>query len=363
MVARPPRRSRSLPGVLILLGLLPLVMAARWDWSGSVSVDQKIMDVEKPEQLAKAGTVVEVALKATVDVSDHLTASVKVCTSCHGATVDQAYAEIRAHPLANVEAGRINVPFGDYYLRHDPGNDVLQSKPLPYSMGHMLRFQADQFNLGVIPAPYSDQGASLYGDLWIKDSIQWWYAIYVVNGFRAAQPRDFVFKNQLDDAGFTDNNDDPAWGARLSVSQDILTMGGSYLRGAYDPASDYDYSAWGVDLALRLGNVQLRSEYLERDTEILVEESRDNLLKKGFYLQAESPLGRYLTLVGRFDGLLREGDPLGTANDQSSGVVRWTLGVNVSPTVDYSFRLGYEYWRFTDFRDVSVVHLGAVVAY
>lgn len=321
------------------------------------------MDVRNPQDITKWGTLVELALKATVDVSDHVTANVKACTSCHGITVDQAYAEIRAHSLANFEVGRINVPFGDYYLRHDPASDVLQSKPLPYSMGQMLRFRADQFNLGVIPMPYSDQGVSFFGDVWIKDSVQWWYSLYAVNGFRANTPRDFLFKSQVDDASFTDNNDSPAWGARLSVAQDLLSIGGSYLRGAYDPDSKYDYYAWGVDLALRLGTTQLRSEYVERDTEVLVEEGRDNLIKKGFYVQAEQPVGRYLTFVGRFDGLLREGDALGTENDLSSGILRWTLGVNVSPTIDYSIRLGYEYWRFTDFRDVNVLHLGAVIAY
>jgi hypothetical protein len=80
-------------------------------------------------------------------------------------------------------------------------------------------------------------------------------------------------------------------------------------------------------------------------------------------VQAETPVGRHLTFVGRFDGLLREGDPLGTDNDFLSSILRWTLGVNVSPVVDYAFRIDYEYWRFTDFRDVSVVHVGAVVAY
>ena len=347
-----------------LLGFLPpSASAARWDWSGSIAVDEKLLDVDAPETQTNSGAIVEWAMKATVEVSQKVTANVKLCTSCHGITPDQAYAEIRFHPLLNLEAGRINVPFGDYYLRHDPASDALASKPLPYAMGQMVRFRADQFNLGVLPMPYSDQGASFFGDVWIRDSIQAWYALYLVNGFRSPTPRDFNFKNQVADGGFIDNNGEPSWGARVSLAEERVSLGGSYLRGSYDPAGRFDYDARGVDLGVLLGGIQLRSEYLERNTDVQVDGERSRLVKRGFFVQVEAPAGRHVRFVGRFDGLLRKGDPLGTENDESSGIGRWTAGVNIAPAIDYVFRLDYEYWRFTDFADVRVAHIGVVVSY
>jgi hypothetical protein len=342
--------------------------AARWNWSGSVAVDH-LNIVNDPTQdsgepaLAKTGTTVEWSLKATVDLSDQLSANGKICTACHGLTVEQAYAELRFKPLLNLEAGRIKVPFGDFYLRTDPANDAFLSKPLPYAMGHMLRFQSDRFNLGVVPMPYVDHGVSLFGDVWVRDALQIWYALYAVNGFSSTVARDFTFKNQVAEPGLNDNNERPSWGTRLSLAQGPFAVGGSYIRGAYDPSADFDYEIWGVDASVYFFGARLRGEYLERQTDVLENDARRNLTKKGFFGQLEVPIREYLAVVGRFDGLLREGAPVGTVNDESSGIIRWTYGVNVMPSVDYSFRLQFEHWRFTDFAFSHVLHLGLVIAY
>jgi hypothetical protein len=349
----------------IALGVLAAAAdGARWNWSGSVVVDyKKILDVPDEEPLAKVGVIVEPSVKATVDVSDRITFHGRVCMACHGLTVDQAYGELRLHSLVNFEAGRINVPFGDFYLRHDPAADPFLSKPLPYAMGHMLRFQSDRFNLGAIPIPYVDHGASLYGDHWIRDALQIWYAAYAVNGFKSTLARDFAFKTQLGDAGFSDNNNELAWGTRVALALGPLTAGGSYLRGAYDPDSDYDYDIWGIDASAYWRGLQLRAEYVVRGTEVLEEETRAMLRKKAFYAQLEAPAGRHLELVGRFDGLLREGPPLGTENDASSALLRWTAGINVMPTINHALRFQYEHWRFTDFVNSDALRLGLVVSY
>lgn len=353
------------PLLALFLALPPEARAGRWDWSGSAAFDyMNLAGADNPQRIANAGMLLEWAQKVTVDVSDRLSVNAKVCTSCHGFAVDQAYAEIRVHTLVNIEAGRINVPFGDYYLRHDPANDVLPSKPLPYAMGGMLRFRSDQFNLGVIPMPYSDQGASLFGDIWINDANQIWYSIYLVNGFRAPAPRDFSFQTQTDNSGLgSDNNGSLSWGGRVSFAREAVSLGGSYLKGSYDPESRFEYAAWGVDLALKAAGIKVRSEYLERDTDVLTAEGPARLTKKGFYIQAEVPLERRLGVVGLLDGLLREGPSLGTENDERSGIVRWSLGLNVSPAIQYTFRLAYDHWRFTDFEDADVWHAGVVVAY
>jgi hypothetical protein len=338
--------------------------SARWSWSGSGVLDYKrVLGAHGQESLAKQGAIAQWNIKATVEVSEKTTVSARVCTSCHGLAVDQASAEIRFAPPLNLEAGRFNVPFGDFYLRHDPANDAFLSKPLPYEMGHMLRYQQTQFNLGVIPMPYVDQGASVFGDVWIEEKLQIWYGAYAVNGFRAGSAQDFAFLEQSSTAGFNDNNRDLSWGGRLALAQGAVAGGASYLRGAYDVEADYAYHAWGVDLAAHLFGAQMRGEYLQRHTEVATAAGDLILRKAGFYAQVERPVRGPFALVGRIDGLLREGPPLSTDNDDTSGIFRWTLGLNVAPAVDYAVRFQYEHWRFTDFGDADVVHVGAVVTF
>lgn len=368
--SRSPRRSR-LPAVVALACALLAgaddVRAARWTASGSAVLDYKsILDAPEDEPvLTKLGAVAEWSLKMNVDVSERVSASGRLCSACHGITINHAFAEVRLAPLANINAGRIEVPFGDFYLRQDPASDVFLSKPLPYAMGHMLRYQSDRFNLGVVPMPYVDEGAVLFGDVWIRDIWQIWYGVWGVNGFQSGTPRDFTFKDQLSDSGFSDNNDETSWGGRVAVARGAYTVGASFLRGDYDPKGKYDYTVFGFDASAWIRGVQLRGEYVARENHVylLGSGARGILRKKGFYLQAESPVVRHAQLVGRLDGLLRQGASLATDNDSSSGIIRWTAGINLVPSIDYSLRFQFERWRFTDFVDTSVLRFGLVTSY
>ena len=356
-------RVRVVVASVLVVAMASSAEAARWNWSGAITIDQqRVLDPPAGAPLGKEGTTVEASVKATVDLSEQVTATVRACTACHGLTVHQAFAEVRLAAPLNVQAGRIDVPFGEYHQRADPAIDRSLSKPLPFAMGHMLRYQSDRFNLGVLPMPFVDTGVSIFGDVWIRDTFQIWYAAYGVNGFQSGAPRDFAFKNQLGDGGFSDNNNDVSWGGRLALAQGPVSAGASFLRGRYDPDATADYSVWGLDASLWLRGVQLRGEYAAREADVLEGNVTSLLRKKGFYGQVEVPAGR-VTFLGRFDGLLRQGIPLGTENDASSGVVRWTGGVAFAPTVQYSVRMQYERWRFTDFVDSDVIHVGLVAAY
>lgn len=339
--------------------------AARWAWSGTASLQYRdLREVPDEDPLDKMGATVEWSLKAHVDVSERVSVSARLCSACHGITVNHAFAGIRLAGPLTLDAGRIEVPFGDFWQRHDPASDAFLSKPLPYAMGHMLRYQADRFNLGVLPVPYVDEGATLSGDWWYRDALQVWYAVYAVNGLQSGAPRDFTFKNQLGDGGWSDNNDEPSWGGRLSLGYGAFTAGASVLRGTYDPESDFDYTVWGLDGSAWLRGVQFRGEYVARENHVLdADGARTLLRKKGFVVQAESPSVRHVSVVGRLDGLLRQGPPLGTVNDESSGLVRWTAGVNVAPSMDWAMRLQFEHWRFTDFMESDVVRVGIVTSY
>lgn len=376
MIPRPPRsagrRPAWRPGMAAALAILlsaaaaSPVHAARWAFSGTASLQYRdLLDVPDDEEpLGKLGAVAEWSLKTRVEVSDRVAASARLCSACHDITVNHAFAEIRLAPRVTLEAGRIEVPFGDFWQRHDPASDAFLSKPLPYAMGHMLRYQSDRMNLGVLPMPYVDEGATVSADWWFRDAVQLWVAAWGVNGLQSGAPRDFTFKNQLGEGGFSDNNDEPSWGGRVALGWKDFTGGASFLRGAYDPDADFDYTVWGVDGSARLAGVQLRGEYVARENDVLDAAGARRLLrKKGFHVQAESPAVRRVSLVGRVDGLLRQGPPLATVNDEASGLVRWTAGVNVAPDLAWSVRLQFEHWRFTDFVESDVVRFGILTSY
>src|SRR5207245_2072943 len=112
----------------------------------------------QPSSIGIDSLVFELASKMVVDVSDRLNVTVKICFGCHGIEVDQGYAELHLSDALNLRLGRINVPVGEFNTRHDPANYTTPSKPLPYAMGDMLYYGRDDFNLGVVPTPYSDDG-------------------------------------------------------------------------------------------------------------------------------------------------------------------------------------------------------------
>src|SRR4029079_10003578 len=104
---------------------------------------------------------VELSLKLAVDLSEHTSASVKVCFACHGFEAGMAFVELRAADELHVRVGRMTPAFGAFPARHDPANHLTSDKPLPYDMGRMGRYT--DFNEGVLPAPWVDNGIEIGG--------------------------------------------------------------------------------------------------------------------------------------------------------------------------------------------------------
>ena len=90
---------------------------------------------------------------------------------------------LRAHDALNLRVGRFSPTFGEFGLRHDPGNHRLSDKPLPYDMGRMLRMNV--FGDSVLPSPYVDNGIELSGTHFFDRSLQLDYAAHAVAGLRA----------------------------------------------------------------------------------------------------------------------------------------------------------------------------------
>ncbi len=341
-------------------------------YSGSVYVDywgipNRTVAAHAAQSLTPSGSI-----KISKDVNDDLVFSAKACIGCHGIDAEHVVLDWQPKAWFNVQFGRIAVPFGDFSNRVDPSSYRTASAPLVYDMGRMAYGARSAMNLGVLPLPYVDTGALLYGVRWLGERLQLWYGIYGVSGLRGSNDIDWM---AMRSAPYADNNRVPAGGARLTLSYSPdpgsfigdASIGGSYTGGRYDKDATREYQAWAADATLRFGKLVLRGEYAARRTDLdptasypyaLVDKW---FLKEGFYGEAEVPVGKYLAAVYRYDELRRSGTPLpGSAAEltRESKFVRHTGGLVLTPAQALYVKLSWELWRTTDFGEFQTYHAG-----
>jgi len=336
------------------------------NFAGSAQLDYKFL-VSQPNASAQPisvdGFITELALKMAVDVSDHFSANVKVCYGCHGFEMAMGYIDYRVADELNFRVGRFSPSFGAFNLRHDPANHHLPDKPLPYDMGRMLR--SEQWAEGVLPSPFPDNGIEINGTHWFGNALELDYALYAITGFKAdrgAFDLDFDLNRM---PMYWDNNNRPTVGARvattfrLSTISDI-TFGASGQYGKYDPDLKFAYAIVGADVWFRSGRTDLRFEYLARRQEFdtsnpaayryeVPRKGGDFWVKHGAYIELKQPLSNWIDLIGRVDGMYREGNvQLESPLAQKSTVLRYTLGTMFTIEQGLRAKLATELYDFSD---------------
>jgi hypothetical protein len=341
-------------------------------YSGSAYVDYWGVPDREVETSSSAGLAPATSIKLGLDVNDDVSFSAKACISCHGVDFENVSIDYQPKLWFNVQIGRIAVPFGDFSNRVDPGSYKAGSQPLIYDMGRMAYGGRSAMNLGVLPLPYVDTGALVYGVRWLGERIQLWYGVYGVAGLRGSNDVDWMSMRSIP---YNDNNRLPSGGARATLSYSAdpgaffgdASVGGSYTGGRYDRDATREYHAWAADATLRLGKLLLRGEYAARRTDLDPDASYPFALvdpwfeKEGFYAEAEAPLGRYLGAVYRYEELRRVGSPLPGAVaelSEESEFVRHTAGLVVTPTPSLFVKLSWELWQTTDFGEFHTYHAG-----
>jgi hypothetical protein len=313
------------------------------------------------------------SMKVGADVNDNLSFSAKACIGCHGIDMEHVALDYQPRTWLNIQAGRIVVPFGDFSNRVDPSSYKAGSQPLIYDMGRMAYGSRQMMNLGVIPMPYVDSGALVYGVKWLGSRIQAWYGGYAVSGLKGSNDIDWM---AMRSAPYNDNNNVPAYGGRLTLSYSSdagdffgdASVGGSYMAGKYDRDAKLGYEAWAADATFRLWKVVLRGEYAFRKTDLdptatgypyaLVD---PYFTKDGFYAELEHPLGKYLGVVYRYEELKRTGTPLPGAPAEMSANSRFTrynAGLVITPASNVFVKLAWEYWDTSDFGKFNTYHAG-----
>ncbi len=368
------RRARRLP-LLVAALLAPAAGRAVEGviYSGSAYVDywgipEKAIGARSPQ-----GATPMASLRIGIDVNDDLSFTTKACISCHGIDAEQIALDYQPKSWFNVQFGRISVPFGEFSNRLDPGSHKTASAPLIYDMGRMAIGSRSAMNLGVLPLPYVDTGALVYGVRWLGEKIQVWYGVYGVAGLRGSNDLDWMAMRSIP---YNDNNGVPAGGGRLALSYSAnpgaffgdANLGGSYTAGRYDKDARRAYELWSVDATLRFGKLVLRGEYASRKTDLdpaatgypyqLVD---GWFQKSGYYGEAEVPLGGYLSAVYRYDELKRTGTPLPNSVAElstNSEFIRHTGGIVITPAAALYVKLSWELWQTTDFGDFHTYHAG-----
>lgn len=372
------RRARGL-GAHVALGLFVALLsliallspgrasALERNFAGSAQIDYHFVPSAKSFRASPSGFdgfTTELSAKLAVDVSEHLSANVKLCFGCHGFETDMAYFDYRVKDSLNFRVGRFSPSFGAFNLRHDPANHRLSDKPLAYDMGRMLRMR--QWNLGVLPSPFPDTGVEVNGTKWLSDDVQLDYAAYVVSGFKGASGGlDFQFRDSRTPF-YVDNNARPAGGARVALTAKLgetsdLTLGASGMAGTWDPENKLTYVIAGGDMTLRVSKTTIRAEYLVRRQQFSTDDPAqlkfalpassggDTFLKHGAYVEIEQALTQDLDLIGRFDLLHRAGNVAKDSElSEKSTMLRTTLGMAYVLERGLRLKLSTELYNYSD---------------
>ena len=355
-----------------LLALAAPASAIERNFAGSAQLDYNFVPTARSAKASPAtfdGFTMEFAGKLAVDFSEKVSANMKVCYGCHGFEADMMYFDVRVADELNFRVGRFSPSFGAFNLRHDPANHRLSDKPLPYDMGRMLRMR--QWNQGVLPSPFPDNGLEINGTKWLGESVQLDYAAYAVTGFKAeANALDIDFKlSRSPQSYYVDDNARPTFGGRAALTFKLgdasdLTLGASGMYGTYDPNNFQSYAIIGGDATLRLDKTNIRAEYLGRRTEfsvadrtlfkyVVADERGDFSMKHGAYFEVEQALTPDLDIVGRVDGMFRVGNVEAASElSRRSSVFRYTLGTAYAIERGLRIKFSTELWEFSD-RDAS----------
>jgi hypothetical protein len=236
-------------------------------------------------------------------------------------------------------------------------------------MGRMLRMR--DWNLGVLPSPFPDNGVEIDGTHWFGDRVEIDYAAYAVSGFKGGQGAldlDFV-QSHDGNLYYVDDNNTPAGGGRASMTAKLspsadLTLGASGMFGYWDPQNSRSYAIFGTDAWLRLGRTNVRAEWLFRRQEFdtsnpsalkftVPPSGGDFFVKHGAYIEVEHPLGPGVDGIVRVDGLFRLGNvAAGSLLSSEASVVRYTLGASIVVARGVRLKLDPELWQF-DYADAG----------
>ena len=347
----------------------------RWTVQGTFYTDISAVSADKHERdpIPEEGITGEYSVGATYHADKTFSVTVRACVGCHSFELQSAYFDWEMNPGWSLRAGRIPVPFGGFSRRTSPSHVESATKPLAYIMGGMVR--EEQFNMGIVPAPFIDNGASLTGTMWVNSSSKVTLEMAVVRGLKGFSP-DIDFEASRD---YEDFNGEPAVAGRLLFSTDTIITGASFTWGRYDIEGELDYLMASVEFQVRFGQWNLRMEGLMRETDYFTPDAfspaRDleTSRRSAYIVQVDGPLTDTVRGFVLHDYLKVEDIFLGPAGptampsplttDDTNSIFRVAGGVVYAARAGLQVKGSVEYWDPSDFEKALVFHLGVVAEY
>ena len=285
-----------------------------------------------------------------------LSARATVCTSCHNESPqDGHFFEIVNATLkldlmqalaccyegdikASVEAGRFVTPFGAFAGMSHPATYRTVSNPLIYAMGRTV--ETGNFNTPrpVLPHPYSDEGVRAKVSVPVGQHVTATLDSYAINGLRPRFNERF-----LSSRTYWDNNNDPAVGARATIGNQTLRIGGSIMSGHFNNDRDPQqyYKLAGADVTFKYEKwLRAYAEYAIR-TEETSPGARSHTY--GTVVEGEVQVTPCVSLLARYDNLYARGAIV--AGGRPDDIDRATWGVNFTLPGGSELLFNHEIWR------------------
>jgi hypothetical protein len=255
-----------------------------------------------------------------------------------GVQPEQAWFEYNVNDRANIQFGRILIPFGQWNQIHDVYDHKSISYPLMYLGHEETDLELDGGPTPIVSTGFTDLGLLFFGSVWPSKTDQLWYGAYVCNG-RFGFGNDIEWLDLWNEV--KDNNSDKAFGGRLVYTlHGNLSLGLSYQTGKWDPQNHLRYQLEGVDLYYRFRDrVNLRAEY----TRSPIETTAQDYTKEGWWVQVDFPISKEMEFVATASGLSR------THAERISNLWRYTVGVNRNLTSSLKLKTELEFLSLGSF--------------
>jgi len=346
-----------------------------WTFGATVSTLHRSASDESP--LENPGFFADVWVTASYQAAGPFRANVTACTSCHstdssinGYSLElaegSATLDLR-HLLhgcrcddgreALLKAGRFVVPFGAYSAMSHPGIYRTLTNPLMFNMGRRVFVPGSSPpQQPVLPMPFADEGIDFMFRTPLSDTLNFTFDLYAVNGLQSAAPDLFNRSRR-----YTDNNEEPSGGMRMTLGGDFFRLGTSVLGGNLQdqgfPAVDYTLA--GADATAQITDrLRFYFEYaMRRQDSVIVPGTEENTYGIVAELEMRVLDQPDVGLLVRYDTLEHRNQSFG---DASLG--RFTWGFNIGLPGGSLLLINHERWWPGQGDDVDVLGARWVVS-
>jgi len=249
----------------------------------------------------------------------------------HGGTggdntfVEQAYIDWWLRPDVALKVGAMLVPFNRFDDFHDPLMNLLITRP--------------QVSREIGVSAWKDVGLDLHGYVVLGGQTSLSCDLYTVNGLGAGA-------NLRGSRQYRDNNEELAYGGRLSVLHgNVLEIGASGYRGAWDDTGRHDLTMLGSHLMLHTSIADVYGEWARAASEN-PGPTRDGDMS-GYFIQASRLFGAQYRGTVRWGALdyLDGSEELGRSSAKGDKDLReLVLGLSYYPARKFVVKMEYAFY-------------------